>query len=304
MKVIDWLLAGDPVINRLTKKYLLDEAVASSNDGYIKRYLDLYNHEKNLWGNGIYSPKWISTHYTLLELKNMEIDPDNEIYQKATKKLLHAMWSNNSLDICVAAMIISLCTYGKIKDQKIEEIIDYLLLHQFPDGGWNCSWNQSNKPTKSSLHTTISVLEAFFDYENNGYTYRLQDIKARIVDAEEFILKKKLFRSVSTNEIIKPSFIDFHYPARWKYDAFRALEYFQSSQHPYDERMEEAFTLLHKKFKKGYIGVGAKYPGLIHFPLESTKAGRFNTLRALKILKFYSYDKFIEYLNNDIMIKY
>jgi len=300
MKVIDWLLKGDSVINRLTRKYLLDEVVPYVNDGFIKKYLDLFDHNNNRFGNCIYSPKWISTHYTLLELKNMEIDPSNEIYQKAAKNLLDSMWKNNNIDVCIGAMIISICTYGNIKDKKIEEIIDFLLLHRFSDGGWNCSWYQSKRPTKSSLHTTLSVLEAFYNYQTNGYTYRLQEIKALIPEAEEFILKKKLFRSVTTNEIINPSFTKFHYPTRWKYDAFRALEYFQVTKHLYDDRMEEAFAIIDQQFKKGYIGIGSTYSGLNYFKLESNRAGRFNTLRALKILKFYQPNKYNDYLNKDI----
>ena len=90
--------------------------------------------------------------------------------------------------------------------------------------------------------------------------------------------------------------ISFHYPPRWKYDAFRALEYFQSIKLPMDIRMHEAIDVINEQMEKGYITKGKAYTGKIHFKLEEGKESRFNTLRALKILRFYdplSYQKII-----------
>ena len=147
MKPIDWLLKGDPEIQVLTNRYLLDRKVTNKNKGYIDRYFSLYDVKKRMWGNGIYSPKWISTHYTLMELKYMEVDPMNQIYQESLMNLIDHMWYNNGLvtktrhqDMCVSAMILNLACYGKLNDPRIFEIIDYILKHQFRDGGWNCDW--------------------------------------------------------------------------------------------------------------------------------------------------------------------
>jgi len=193
-------------------------------------------------------------------------------------------------------MILGLACYGKIQDPRINEMLDYILKHQFRDGGWNCEWERTTKPKKSSLHTTISVLEALFEYEKNEYDYRFNDVLKVLPKAWQFLLKKRLFRSVRTKEIINKDMNSFHYPVRWKYDAFRALEYFQSIKHPFDIRMQEAIDIILKQMEKGYISRGRAYAGKIHFKLEEGKASRFNTLRALKILKFYdplSYEEII-----------
>lgn len=42
----------------------------------------------------------------------------------------------------------------------------------------------------------------------------------------------------------------FHYPCRWKYDCFRALEYFLQIGHPYDSRMQDALNLVKDALKK------------------------------------------------------
>ncbi len=305
MKPIDWLMQGDPVIQYLTKRHLLDEKVIYQEKGYIGQYFKLYDVKTRMWGNGIYSPKWISTHYTLLELKYMEVFPMNQIYQEATNNLLDHMWFNKGLvakkryqDMCVAAMILGLVSYGRIEDAKNNQIIDYILKHQFRDGGWNCRWSFSPKPKKSSLHTTISVLEALYENEKTENDYRFSEISRAVPKAWEFILRKRLFRSERTKEVIHPDMKSFHYPARWKYDCFRALEYFQSIKMPYDMRMQEAIDIILDEMEKGYITQGKHYSGKIHFKLEDTKASRFNTLRALKILKFYdqrSYEKIINH---------
>lgn len=83
MPNLEWLLNGDYAIKRKTKKYLFDEKLAYSNQGFIGRYLNLYDATTKLWGNGHYGPKWISTNLTLLELKYLEIDPNNLIYQES-----------------------------------------------------------------------------------------------------------------------------------------------------------------------------------------------------------------------------
>lgn len=299
MKVIDWLLEGDVVIQHLVSNYLLDKPFSHHNKGFIKDYLVFYNENEQMWGSNTYSNKWISSTYTLLELKYMEISYDHPAYQDATKKVLNDQWSNHGhlitgryLDMCVAGMILSLIAYGRIQDPKVEEIIDYILNNQQTDGGWNCRWDaQGNRRSiVSSFHTTILVLEGLADYEQQGYDYRLEEIKERIVPAHEYLLKRYLFRSLKTNNIVKSEFKTFHYPTRWKYDCFRALEYFVKINHEYDERMKEALELVKKEFKKGYIGRGTSYPGKIYFSLEESKKGRFNTFRGLRILKKYDHE--------------
>ena len=312
MNVIDWLKSGDAAIRRLTSINLLDESAPYDEEGYIKRYLELFDPKTGLWGGGVYGPKWISTHYTMLELKYMALDPKNVAYHTGLGHIINHEWrttemtkARDGLDICVLGMVVGLAVYGRSVDNRIFEIVDYILAHQMPDGGWNCSWNSKRRPThKSSLHTTLTILEAFDLYLTSGYAHQEATIKTMVSEAENFILKKNLFRSVTTGEIINPAFIKFHYPARWKYDAFRALEYFAVAGRPYDSRMQEAINLVIDGMRKGYINKGSQYSGRLHFQLEPTKAGRFNTLRALIILKAYAPDQYMDLILNTSRIDY
>jgi len=296
MKLVEWLSNGDPVIKKLVERHLLDHDVLNKDEGYIHRYLVLFDWKRNRWSGSVYSPKWISTHYTMMELKYMEVPPDNPEYTSGVETLISGMWEKPGMygkypdqDLCVVAMILGMASYVRFRDERLHDMVDYILAHCFPDGGWNCNWNSVTHPaSKSSLHTTISVLEAFRDYLKNGYEYRREEVLTSIFSAEDFVLRKHLFRSERTGEIIHKAMIECHYPERWHYDLFRGLEYFQSVQKPYEERMNEALDIVEAKFgRKGYLTKGPFYPGLVHFDLETSRAGRFATLKALKILKFY-----------------
>ena len=79
------------------------------------------------------------------------------------------------------------------------------------------------------------------------------------------------------------------YPSRWKYDILRALDYFQLAKIRYDDRMNSAIEVLLKKQRNDERWpLQMKHPGQVHFDMEKAgQASRWNTLRALRVLKYY-----------------
>jgi hypothetical protein len=294
--VLDWLKSGDPSIKRLTEVYLQNLQAPYVSLGWIKQYIDLFDLKTNMWGGGIYGPKWISTFYTLKDLKSLEIDPKDPIYQKGLDTIVYHMWNHKMWkedDVCVVGMMISMLAYGRYDTQIIDEMIFYLFKHHQSDGGWNC---QDHRSEKSSVHTTLSVLEALSDYKRYGYQTYSHEIKSYQQSGEAFLLKKHLYLSETTHEPMFPRITDFHFPTRWFYDVLKALEYFQSVSHPYHPHMKEALDILKSKFERGYLTKGTTHSGRLHFKLEETYAGRMNTLRGLKVIQFYDptlYEKLI-----------
>jgi hypothetical protein len=307
-ELIDWLLEGDIAIQFQTKRDLLDlnngELLSLQNriseEGWGKAFLNKRDNKTGLWGNGIYSPKWISTHYTLLDLKNLGLSQKNSFYIESSKILLDKLWFNQGKirktryqDVCVCAMVISICSYAKIKSGKIYEIIDYILEKHYPDGGWNCNWEKEDK--HSSLHTTLSVLEGIRDYLDYGGNYRVAELISRQNDAHEFLLLHQLYKSHRTKEVIDKKMLMFSYPNRWRYDILRCLDYFQSIDKPYDTRLDDAIEILIKKRKNNKWPLQQKHAGKVHFDMEQTgRASRWNTLRALRVLKKYRPELFNE----------
>lgn len=300
--IMSWLLEGDVSIQYQIYRDLLDLNKPKlrnkiESEGWGLKFLS-HRQQNGYWGKDFYQPKWISTHYTLLDLKNLQISP----HQKDIRRTLNFIFKNEKgpdggilpigltkrCDVCVNGMVLNYACYFQVPELDLKSIIDFLLAEKMHDGGFNCRSN-STGAKHSSLHTTISVLEGIQECLSNGYQYRVKElIKARD-DSQEFILMHKLFRSDKTGEIINPNFLKLYYPCRWYYDVLRALNYFQSAQVPFDPRMNDALELLTiKRTKDGFWKLAAKHPGQTHFEME--KAGqpsRWNTLRALRVLKAY-----------------
>lgn len=160
MNLLTYLKKSDSAIESLVFTKLQDKRVTGRNSLIIEQYLSHFDPMTHKFDHGIYSPKWISTFYTLRDLTQFNIDGQHPIFQKGLDTLINELWgSNGSLkkDICVIAMLVSLCAYGKRDTKVIDEMMDYLIqTHQKIDGGWNCACiNHDTK--KSSINTTLSV---------------------------------------------------------------------------------------------------------------------------------------------------
>lgn len=302
-EVIDWLMEGDPSIRYQTKRDLLESSPSSlqtlqneiGEDGWGKRFLS-FQDKSGLWGGGLYSPKWISTHYTLMTLLRLGLSPDNEQAKKGCRILLDKGYypkdgginhfkSMNISEICVTAMTLSLLCHFNIMDDRLANLNYFLLDQQMPDGGWNCE--RYRGATHSSFHTTISVLESLA-YVEKTEKVKSEDIGLARTKGHEFLLQHHLFRSDKTGEIVNQAMTRFSFPPRWKYDIMRALDYFQEVNAPHDPRFCDAITLLKKKEKNGKWPLQQKYAGLIYFDMEKPgKPSRMNTVRALRILKWW-----------------
>ncbi|MBN2000184.1 hypothetical protein JW935_21725, partial [candidate division KSB1 bacterium] len=92
-KIIDWLLEGDPAVRWQAYRDLLNdekyktEQQRVAKEGWGQRLLS-YQETNGLWANSYYSPKWTSTHYTLLLLKKLGLPSENKGARKACKVLL------------------------------------------------------------------------------------------------------------------------------------------------------------------------------------------------------------------------
>lgn len=295
MNIIDYLQNADSSVKRMTQKYLLDEEPDYAEDGWISKFLDRFDAEKGMWGNGIYGPKWISTFYTMRDLASVEIRPDHPIYQRGLDTLVSNMWSTEwrEDDICVVAMLVSLLSYGKRDTAIIDEMVTYLLTTRQSDGGWNCSSTRNPKITdKSSINTTLSVLEAFRDYEKYGYKTHLSSINNILAPAHKYLLDRHLMYRLTDGEVIISYITDFHFPTRWKYDVLRALCYFASIDYKLVPELKEGLKLIKEKFKRGYLTKGQTYTGKLHFKMETDKIGAMNTLRGLIVLKAFEPEEY------------
>jgi hypothetical protein len=311
-KVLDWLLAGDPAIRWQVERDLMGapertverERRKVANSGWGARLLSRQK-SNGLWAaglsedGGLYHPKWTSTTYTMLLLRDFGLPPSNRRARKACAHLLeqgiqrdgginYGMWAKwlRRGETCVTGMVLSILSYFQYDDARLDTLADHLLEEQMPDGGWNC--RRPMGATHSSVHTTISVLEGLHLYET-GRQRKVRAVRTAQARGREFLLVHRLFRSHRTGQVIKPIFLRFSFPPRWHYDILRALDYFQTVRAHRDSRLEDAMDIVRQgQSRDGRWPLQNVYRGKAYFELERLGSpSRWNTLRALRVLKWW-----------------
>lgn len=302
-QITEWLLEGDASIQYQAWRDLLGSDKKNFQDriaieGWGLNFL-LKQHSNGHWGDRFYQPKWISTHYTLLDLRNINLPNKNEAVQKTIELVLQndkaedggirlGPSTSQYSDVCVNGMFLNYASYFKASEIILQSIVDSILAEIMTDGGFNCRTTRSGA-IHSSLHSTISVLEGFTEFQKAGYNYRKKEISDAINSGIEFILMHRLFLSDRTGQLIDKNFLKLTYPCRWQYDILRAMDFFQYAGVKWDNRMTEAITYLLKKQNKDRTwNMQAAYSGQVHFIMEKAgKPSRWNTLRMLRIKKHF-----------------
>jgi hypothetical protein len=309
---IQWLLEGDPAIRWQALRDLVGASERTvererrnvARDGWGARLLARQDPEGTWAGGlssdgGLYSPKWTSTTYTMLMLRDFGLASTNRQARKACALLLDsglqrdgginygvwAKWTRRS-ETCVTGMVLSILSYFDYEDARLDTVAAHLLEQQMDDGGWNCQ--RPAGATHASVHTTINVLEGLRHYEVHR-ARKVRAVRAAQHRGREFLLAHRLFRSHRTGEIIKPIFTRFAFPPRWHYDILRALDYFQAVDAPRDLRLAAAIDIVRARQREdGRWPLQHLYKGKTYFELERVGApSRWNTLRAIRVLNWW-----------------
>ena len=165
--LIAWLMQGDPAIRWQTMRDLLDlpeadwqaERRLTLQAGWGKHYLELQAADGS-WGGGIYSPKWVSTTYTLLTLCAIGIPRDHPPAVNAAALVLERelgstcddqfMRNLEGMDRCIVGMDLQIAAYFELRDGRIAAMLENLLAERMADGAWNCrrpdgTWSVQHK---------------------------------------------------------------------------------------------------------------------------------------------------------------
>jgi hypothetical protein len=287
---VQWLLDGDPAIRWQALRDLVGASERTvkrgrskvAREGWGARLLAKQDPEGTWAGGlssdgGLYSPKWTSTTYTTLLLRDFGLPANNRQARKACRLLLDRGLQRDG----------SINYGGRGRSETCDTIATHLLKAQMSDGGWNC--RRPLGATHASMNTTISVLEGlrFLEVHSEGGVRTLRAAQRR---GQEFLLVHRLFRSHRTGNIIKPDFTRFVFPPRWHHDILRALDYFQAVDAPRDPRLSEAIDIVRSRQRRdGRWSLKHWYSGKTYFALERIGTpSRWNTLRALRVLKWWN----------------
>lgn len=258
--LIVWLLDSDPTLRWQVERDLVGappevwEATRAriATEGFGARLLALQDPDGQ-WAGGAYFPKghdfqgyegqpWTATTWSLNALREWGMEAD---VLRGTAELLaeNSRWEYEDLpywggevDCCINAWTLS---NGLWLGADVEGIAEWFVEHRLPDGGWNCEWVEGS--TRSSVHSTLNALKGLLDHEvATGGTDATREARRA---GEEYLLRRDLFRRLSTGEPVADWVSRFAYPFRWFYDVLNATEYFRRVGQK-DPRMAEAVELV------------------------------------------------------------
>jgi hypothetical protein len=307
MSVVEWLLDSDPAIRWHVMRDLIgepEEKVARerarvATEGWGGRLLDLQGADGH-WGGAAFVPRaWTSTMETLQLLRDLGADPKSDRVRSAIgvvrdrctwgKEFADAPFFEGEVEPCINGRVLAIGAYfGEPSDR----LADRLLREQLPDGGWNCDAPRSQR---SSFHSTICVLEGLLEYESAKGPR--PDLTAARLRGQEYLLERRLFRSLSTGQIVEfdrklrapATWTQLSFPTRWHYDILWGLDYLRRAGSIPDERISEGIDLVAgKRDQHGRWPVEYPHPGPVHFEIEGQpgEPSRWNTLRALRVLRW------------------
>jgi hypothetical protein len=308
MRVIDWLLEGDPAIRWQVLRDLTDaspdevaaERARVEHEGWGARLLALEGAD-GLWEGGACFPAaytrgepgqpWTATMHTLQTLRLLGLDPASESARRAIALVAeHGRWEHagqryfdGEVEPCINGRTIDTGAYFGVD---VAGIVERILGERLADGGWNCE--AENGSVRSSFDTTINVLDGLLELERaTGGSAAVREARR---SGEEYLLERGLVRRKSTGEIADPAYLEFAFPYYWRYDVLRALDYFRRSGADPDPRMAEAVEVVRSRRQPdGRWLLDRIHPGRVHFDLEGGVGApsRWNTLRALQVLDWW-----------------
>jgi hypothetical protein len=310
--VIAWLLDSDPALRWQVERDLLREPpevweatrARVATEGFGARLL-AHQDPDGRWAGGAFFPAaflggpdeqpWTATTWTLNSLREWGLDA-TVLRARRTAELLaeNCRWEYDDLpywdgevDCCINAWTVA---NGLWLGADVTGIVDWFLEHRLPDGGWNCAWVEGS--TRSSFHSTLNSLKGLLAYD--VATGGTDATRAARHAGEEYLLRRGLFRRLSTGEPVAPWVDRFAYPVRWNYNVLNAAEYFrQASQFDEtapDPRMADAVELVRAARQPDGTWLQAyRHPGQVWFDVDvpAGEPSKWLTLYGTRVLDWW-----------------
>ena len=312
--LLKWMLDSDPALRWQVERDLEGAPIGVwsatrarvATEGFGARLLALQDADGQ-WAGGAYFPgdfdfegpeaadgagqPWTATTWSLNTLRDWGLDAAR---LAGTAELLAAnsRWEYENLpywggevDCCINAYTLS---NGAWLGANVSGLARWFLDHQMGDGGWNCEWVEGS--SRSSFHSTLNSLKGilYFEIATGG----TDELRAARHAGEEYLLERRLLRSLTTGEEPGPWVTRFAYPFRWFYSALNAVDYFRAAAlhegTAPDPRLSEAIAVIRAaREPDGTWLQERRHPGRVWFefdvaPGEASKWLTFYGTRALE----------------------
>ncbi len=298
MDTVAWLLDSDPAISWQALRDLTDApetAIAAErarvpHEGIGAQILASQGSD-GAW-HRTNTPDWLPTLFTFQLLRSTGVDRTEPAVEAAAARLEAGFrWHESfgakpffagEVEPCINGGALALGAYF---GRPAESLARRLVGEQLEDGGWNCEAPQS---ARSSFNTTMCVLEGLLEYERAVGT--APEVTAARHRGEEYLLKRGLFRRLSTGDVANPDFLKLAFPPRCYYDILRALDYLREADVQPDGRVRDAVQFIESRRQPdGRWLLEGTHNEALAFPFGEAEGepSRWNTLRALRVLRWY-----------------
>lgn len=310
--LVDWMLDSDPALRWRVERDLAGAPpevwratrARVATEGFGARLLALQDADGQ-WAGGAYFPAgftgpepededgqpYTATTWSLNSLRDWGVDASvladtAELLEKNSRWEYHDLpYWGGEVDCCINAFTLA---NGVWLGADVDGIAQWFLEFQQSDGGWNCEWVEGSR--RSSFDSTLNSLDGLLYYE--GATGGSAELRAARHAGEEYLLERRLMRSLSTGEILGPWVTRNSYPFRWVYSALKAVDYFRSAAlfegTPPDARLADAIESVRAaRAPDGRWLQESRRPGRVWFevdvpPGEPSKWLTFYATRALE----------------------
>lgn len=250
-RLLDWLLDSDPALRWQVERDLAgapEEIWTATRrrvatEGFGARLLAEQGADGQ-WAGGAFFPAdfdfngpeagedagqpWTATTWSLNALREWGLDAA-VLAGTADKLAANSRWEYDDLpywggevDCCINAYTLA---NGAWLGADVAALGDWFIEHRLADGGWNCEWVEGS--IRSSFHSTLNVLRGLLSYERSvGGDIALRAARR---GGEEYLLERRLLRTLTTDQLVGPWATHFAYPFRWLYSALKAVDHFRAA---------------------------------------------------------------------------
>jgi hypothetical protein len=230
---VNWLLSSaEPAVRLLTRRDVLAEPAGGDASQVLAgaNVIALLAGQRAGGGFGVHPyRKWTGGHWRLVSLAECAVPAGEpravavadhvlgwmsrrgtDPAQLGDLPLSHASVEGNALGAC--------CALGLSADPRVWRLASSLIAWQWPDGGWNCDRTATGR--RSSFHESLIPAWGLHEYWRATGDRAARDAAHRAAD---LLLSHRLFRSMSTGDVINRGWLALHYPPYWHYDILQAL---------------------------------------------------------------------------------
>lgn len=248
--LLEWLLDSDPALRWQVERDLAGAPpdvwgatrARVATEGFGARLLGLQDPDGQ-WAGGSFFPRagvhepdaaedagqpWTTTTWSLNTLRDWGLEAA-ALADTAELLAANSRWDYGDLpywegevDCCINAYTLA---NGAWLGVDVSGIARWFLAHRMADGGWNCEWVEGS--TRSSVHSTLNALKGLLYHQ--AATGGSDELRAARRAGEEYLLERRLLRTLSTGELVAPEVTRFAYPFRWAHSVLNAADYFRAA---------------------------------------------------------------------------